>query len=98
MDGIDFFVADPAKYKEEARLRAVRVAREKANTMAAELGQRIGKPWEVSEQVDVDMPTTTNFLMNYKMPMRMPMEQKEPPIAGGEVTLRSTVRASFQLE
>jgi uncharacterized protein YggE len=37
--GIRFFVAEPRKYREEARLKAVRAAREKAIAMAAELGQ-----------------------------------------------------------
>jgi uncharacterized protein len=55
VDGINFFVADPKKYREEARLKAVRTAREKATTMAAKLGQTIGKPWEVTE-VTVNAP------------------------------------------
>ena len=34
VDGIDFLVADPRKYREDARLKAVRAAREKANKTA----------------------------------------------------------------
>ena len=95
VDGINFFVADPKKYREEARLQAVRVAREKAKAMAAELGQTIGKPWEVIEQSDFDaQDMTANFGMRYKMPM----QEAQSTVAGGEVTIRALVRVSFQLE
>jgi uncharacterized protein YggE len=96
VDGISFFVADPKKYREEARLQAVRAAREKARAMAAELGQTIGKPWEVTEQPDIDaQDVTANFGgVRYKMPM----QQEQSTVAGGEVTVRALVRVSFQLE
>jgi len=38
VDGVNFFVADPTKYREQARLQALRAARDKAKAMAAELG------------------------------------------------------------
>jgi uncharacterized protein YggE len=96
VDGINFFVADPKKYREEARLQAVRVAREKAKAMAAELGQTIGKPWEVIEQSDYDaQDMNANFGgVHYKMPM----QSAQSTVAGGEVTIRALVRVSFQLE
>jgi uncharacterized protein YggE len=96
VDGINFFVADPKKHIEEARLQAVRAARDKAKAMAAELGQTIGKPWEISEGTDFGAgDLTANFSsVRYKMPM----QQEEPSVAGGEVTIRTFVRVSFQLE
>ena len=54
MNGFNFIVADTKKYREEARLKAVKAAREKAITMAAELGQAVGKAWEVREAADYD--------------------------------------------
>jgi hypothetical protein len=95
VDGINFFVADPKKYREEARIKAVRAAREKATAMAAELGKTIGKPWEVTEETDTDARdiTTANFAMRYRMPM-----QEASTVAGGEVTIRALIRISFQLE
>jgi len=100
VDGIVFVVADPKKYREDARLRAVRAAREKANTMAVELGQSLGKPWEVTEEAEPDLDRTASLNANFQTRMRfeMPMQQEGPTIAGGEVTIRSTVRISFQLE
>lgn len=93
VDGIDFFVAEPKKYEDEARLEAIRDAREKANAMAAELGQKIGNPWEISEEGEAGVPIALNAVMS-----RTPMQPEEPTIAGGQVALRSSVRISFQLE
>lgn len=93
--GVSFSVADPKKYREEARLQAVRAAREKAKAMAAELGQTIGKPWEVTEESDIEsQDMTANLSVHYQMPM----QQEEPTVAGGEVTIRALARVSFQLE
>lgn len=98
VDGINFAVADPKKYREEARLKAVQAAREKAKAIAAELGQTIGKPWEVTEEPDTDaQDVTANLYMHYQMPMQ-PMQQEQSTVAGGEVTIRALVRISFQLE
>jgi uncharacterized protein YggE len=94
VDGISFFVADPQKYREEARLKAIRAAREKAKVMAAELGQTIGKPWEVTEGTDFDAQYAP---MNFSVP-RKGMQEEEATLAGGEVTIRAIVRVSFQLE
>jgi hypothetical protein len=54
VEGIQFEIADPAKLRSEARLRAIRVAKEKATSMAAELNQTIGQPWEISEAPNFD--------------------------------------------
>jgi uncharacterized protein YggE len=96
VDGINFFVTDPKKYREEARLKAVQAAHEKAAAMAAQLGQTLGKPWEVTEGTDVYAnDTTANFLSSVG---KLAMAQQEPTVAGGEVTIRALVRVSFQLQ
>jgi uncharacterized protein YggE len=67
--------------------------------MAAELGQSLGKPWELTEEADSER--TAYLYANVQVQQRpnfgMP-EQEASTIAGGEVTIRSTVRVSFQLE
>jgi len=95
--GINFIVADAKKYREETRLKAVKAAREKAMTMAAELSQTVGKPWEVTEDTNYDAEAylaanTRQYLGS------LPDLQGAPAIAGGEVTIRAAVRVSFQLE
>jgi uncharacterized protein YggE len=97
VDGITFLVADPQKYREEARLKAVQAARDKATTMARQLGLAIGKPWEITEGTDIDsQDMAANFLSSVRY--RMPMQQEQSTVAGGEVTIRALVRISFQLE
>ena len=97
MDGINFGAADSLKYRQEARLKAIQAAREKATAMAAELGQKIGKPWEVAEEIGYDTSYFANSISPYRAKMA-PMQEMEPTIAGGEVTTRASVRVSFQLE
>ena len=47
---ISFSVGDTRKIKVEARAKAIQAAKEKAAVMAAELGQTVGKPWEIAEE------------------------------------------------
>ena len=98
VDGIDFLLADPKKYREDARLKAVRAAREKGKTMVAELEQSLGKPWEITEEAGPDLTGGLNANYQTRTHFEMHMQQEGPTIAGGEVTIRSTVRVSFQLE
>lgn len=97
VDGIDFLVADPRKYREDARLKAVRAAREKAKTMAAELGQSLGKPWEVTEEATPERAAYLNAYVQQRSSAAMP-EEEVSTIAGGQLTIRAMVRVSFQLE
>lgn len=94
VDGINFFVADPKKYREEAQLNAVEAAHEKAVAMAGQLRQTVGVPWEITEETDLN--ADVNSLDNTRYKLAMP--QVEPTVAGGEVTIRATVQISFLLE
>jgi len=47
--GIRFRTTELRKYRDEARALAIKAAREKATALAAELGQRIGKAYRISE-------------------------------------------------
>jgi len=99
VDGIEFVVADPKKYREQARLEAIQAAHDKAVTMAGQLGQTIGKPREIVEVTDMDaqeMSVNGQFVAQYGLSRSM--QQVGPTVAGGEVTIRASVRVSFQLE
>jgi uncharacterized protein YggE len=99
VNGINFTVTETKKYKEAARLKAVRAAREKAVAIAGELGQKIGQPWQVTEDAEYD--ATANLAANTRQYIGgLPEEQTygAPSVAGGEVTIRASVRVSFQME
>jgi uncharacterized protein YggE len=97
VDGINFFIAETKKYREDARLKAVQAAREKAVAIAGQLGQTVGKPWEITEGTDIDAnDTTANVSSSIHYKLAMP--QQEPTVAGGEIIIRAFVRVSFQLE
>jgi len=99
VDSVEFLVAEPRKYRDEARVKAIRAAREKATAMAAELGQTIGKPWDISEDTFNGVFAQTNSFVqanNYSYD-RGPATE-ESTVAPGEVSLRASVRVSFQLE
>jgi uncharacterized protein len=93
VDGVNFFVGDPKKYREEARLEAVQAAHEKAIAMAGELRQTVGPPWEITEETEPDDMNSVAGLQS-----KLVLPQGEPTVAGGEVTIRATVQISFRLE
>jgi len=97
IDSVEFQVDDSRKYKDETRLKAIRSAKEKATAMAAELGQTIGKPWEINEETENSMYSYANTRVSAGVDYRSPA-QNEPTVAPGQVSVRSSVRVSFQLE
>lgn len=96
VNGISFQVDQTRKYKDEARTKALQAAKEKAIAMAAELGQTVGKPWEISEQSS-DNPYY-GMLANSISNNSEPAEPQESTVAPGQVTISASVRVSFQLE
>jgi len=103
IDSVEFLLAEPRKYKDDARVKAIRAAREKATAMAAELGQTIGKPWDISEDTFNGVFAQTNSFVqanNYAVQAsydRGPAAE-ESTVAPGQVSIRASVRVSFQLE
>lgn len=94
VDSIEFRVAEPRKYKDEARRKAIRAAREKAVALAAELGQTVGKPWEILEDVD---PWGSAGKLNVASET-VAVSEEESTVAPGEVAIRASLRATFLLE
>jgi uncharacterized protein YggE len=96
VDSVEFVVSETRKYKDEVRAKAIRAAREKATAMAAELGQTIGKPWDISE--DAGTPAYAQANSNYEYFGNRSAANEETTVAPGQVSIRATVRVSFQLE
>jgi len=95
INSVNFLIANDRKYRDEARLKAIRTAKEKAIAMAAELGQTIGKPWEINENT-----ANANYRLAYANTAVNGLDKRadESTVAPGEVTIRASVSVSFQLE
>jgi hypothetical protein len=98
VQGVNFQIGEPAKYRSEARLEAIRAAKEKAASMAKELGQTIGKPWEVSEEGNNAFLATSYYYANSTRNRGVTQQESTGTVAPGQVTISATVRVSFQLE
>ena len=97
VNGISFEVDQTRKYKDEARVKAIQAAKEKAVAMAGQLGQTVGKPWEISEQ-NSDNPYAPSMLANSMVNGYESGGRQESTVAPGQVTISASVRVSFQLE
>jgi uncharacterized protein YggE len=95
VEAIEFRVSESRKYKDEARLRAIRAAKEKANAMATELGQTIGKPWEINEQAE---PPSYPYQNAQVMAGGGGANEPQSTVAPGQLAIRASIRVSFQLE
>ena len=93
---INFQVAESRKYRDEARSKAIRAAKEKAVAMAGELGQTVGKPWDISEQSDWNSYGLTANSVGGAINGRA--EDSETTVASGQITIKASVKVSFQLE
>jgi uncharacterized protein len=92
--GINFGVNETREYRDEARSKAIRAAKEKAAAMAAGLGQTVGKPWDISEESGWNSyQYAANSFSNDKT-----RDADESTVAPGELTIRASVKVSFQLE
>ena len=101
VDDVTFEIGETRKYKDEARSKAIQAAKEKASAMAGELGQTLGKPWEIVEQDAKSCYSSASFAANAVVggvADRNSDEEKESTVAPGHVTIRASVRVSFQLE
>lgn len=96
INGINFGVSETRKLRDEARSKAIHAAKEKAVAMAAELGQTVGKPWDISEESGRN---SSGFAANSSVARNgRTMGADESTIAPGQVTISATVKVSFQLE
>ena len=98
VEGVQFLVSEPRKFKDEARSQAIRAAREKAAAMAAEVGQSIGKPWEIAELGPEEPYALNTVQVSASRGLRNAFESEQTPLASGQVNIRALVRISFLLD
>lgn len=100
IQGIEFRTTELRRHRDEARRMALQAAREKAEAMAAVLGQRIGAPRNISENVSTwepPMPRARGMAQNAMMMQDGAGEEAVSSTALGRIRVRATVSVVFDL-
>ena len=111
VQGIQFRTTELRKYRDQARVMAVRAAKEKAALLAKELGVNIGKAWAVSEDSGGWVSwynnswgsrqnaqyQTQNAMMNSGSGGSGGASE-DSTIAPGQISVNARVSVSFELE
>lgn len=90
---IRFTNADPSAAIEQARIKAVKQAIDKANTLATAAGVKTGKLLEISEQSFNPRP-----MVMAEAQMSMARTSNSVPVAAGENTYKVMVNVSFAID
>jgi uncharacterized protein len=95
IEGMDYQSSDLRKYKDQARDEAAKAAREKADALAKALGNRIGNTYAIEElqQSEGYYGPIGGVVANKMEDMR----SRAPSTAPGELTVKASVEASFDL-
>jgi uncharacterized protein len=96
--GINFQTSELRKHRDQARLMAIRAAKEKAVAMAGELGQKIGKPITINENGGNVYPMYKNARMMNTMVSDGAEGSSAEVIALGEIEIKASVSVTFELE
>jgi uncharacterized protein YggE len=101
IDGIDFQTTEFKKYREQARELALKAAREKAEKMAAVLGQGIGVPIQISEGYSGWSgwrPNRQAMTQNVIQEVSNGGGEIPGTIALGKISIRANVTVVFELK
>jgi uncharacterized protein YggE len=90
--GVQFRTTKLREYRAQARVLALRAAKEKAKNMAKELGQKVGRPYTIVEE-QYERGMTPNVIQSTG---GSPGEV-DKSIAMGQVSVNARVRVSFEL-
>ena len=99
VDSVEFRTSEPRKHKDQARIMAVKAAREKAEALAGALGQQVGVPHSIVEEA-VSWWRPGNVLSNDTRFVDLGDAQPdaEGTVAPGKLTMRARVTVSFELK
>jgi len=100
--GIDFGATNETEKRREARLLAIKAAREKAEYLAAAIGQKVGRPLWISEMPrqrrQWGAPSWSNASFSYAPSGgRAEADTEQGTLAPGSKTIRAQIEASFLL-
>jgi len=94
IDSVRYEVSDLRKYRDRARDMAVKAAREKAQALAAALGQEIGKAHSIEEVPDSQY---SGALANSSADYYSRDKSRAPSTSAGQQTISASIIVSFDL-
>ncbi len=95
--GIRFRTTELKKIKAQARSLAIKTAQEKARKLAADLGQKIGRPYSIQEKDSHWSGYQRTMAANAVLDMAETTESSDN-IALGQIKVNAKVLVSFELE
>ncbi len=96
--GMNFQTTELRKHRDQARLMAVRAAKEKATALASELGQKVGKPIYINESSYAEpMYKNVRMMQNASYSDESAGSNGEV-IALGQIEIKASVSVTFELE
>ena len=106
IQGVDFHTTELRKHRDRARSMAIQAAREKAIALAAELGQKVGKPRSISEGGSGwysgygwwGSRWGSYAAQNVVQNAAPGSSSDDGPLALGQVSVRASVSVTFELE
>ena len=96
IDSIEYETSDLRKYRDDARDRAVKAAKEKAEALAMALGQQIGKAQTIEEVAQPENPNGA-FLSNVSYDSGGILAKSRGATATGERSVSASVVVAFEL-
>lgn len=99
VEGITYLSSDLQKHREQARKLAIQAARQKAQSMTGELGNKLGRVYNITEQGVPGYPGPLHRAqMANKMSEASMADGSGPTIALGQLVISQSVEVSFVIE
>ncbi len=106
VNGISFQTTELRKHRDQARLLAVRAAKEKAGMMAGALAEKVGRVHEIQELRSDTFnwydwwwgSSQGRMTQNAVQNAGGPSQAVDGTLAPGQISVRATVSVSFELE
>lgn len=105
--GVQFRTTELRKYRDEARALAIKAAKEKADALAGELGQKVGKPQTIREDQAGWWSWYNNWwgsrwgrssMAQNVIQSHSGQPQSDSSVALGQINVNARVTVSFKLE
>jgi uncharacterized protein YggE len=100
INNVDFRSTDLRKYRDQARALAIKAAQEKATALAKELGQKVGRPYSITENPSRGWSygeQISQSMMAVELPADIESSEVST-VALGQIPINASITVSFELE